>query len=74
MRMFEEQNDRRGKRENLPKDFLFNGEQELLRQIHDLKEQLGTDRWSESKTPKITKPSFLRTDLSDDELSLYLFC
>ena len=33
LRMFEGQIDRRGERENLPKEILFEGEQEMLRQI-----------------------------------------
>ena len=34
LRMFEGQIDRRGDREDLPKEILFEGEQEMLKQIH----------------------------------------
>ena len=40
LRMFEGQIDRRGERENLPKEILFEGEQELLKKIHHIKKEL----------------------------------
>ena len=58
-----------GERENLPKEILFEGEQELLKRIHKIKNELKESEWSESPPPKITQPSFLRTDLGEDELS-----
>ena len=67
--MFEGQIDRRGEREGLPKEILFEGEKEMLKQIHDHKKRLGTEGWSESPPPKITLPSFLRTDLGENEVS-----
>ena len=69
MRMFEGQFDRRGERENLPKEILFESEQELLKRIHEIKNELKESEWSESDPPKITQPSFLRTDLGEDEVS-----
>ena len=68
--MFEGQIDRRGEREELPKEILFEGEKELLNRIHEIKNELKDSEWSESPPPKITQPSFLRTDLGEDELSL----
>ena len=67
--MFEGQIDRMGERENLPKEILFEGEQELLEKIHDIKKELSETEWSESPPPKVTQPSFLRTDLGEDEVS-----
>ena len=67
--MFDGQIDRRGERENLPKEILFEDEQELLEKIHDIKKELSETEWSESPPPKFTQPSFLRTDLGEDELS-----
>ena len=69
MRMFEGQIDRRGEREDLPKEILFDGEQELLKRIHEIKNELKETEWSEREPPKFTQPSFLRTDLGEDELS-----
>ena len=67
--MFDGQIDRMGERENLPKEILFEGEQELLKRIHEIKKELKETEWSESPPPKVTQPSFLRTDLGEDELS-----
>ena len=67
--MFEGQIDRRGERENLPKEILFEGEQEMHKQVCFLKNELREKGWSESDLPKITQPSFLRTDLGEDEVS-----
>ena len=69
LRMFLGQIDRRGERENLPKEILFEGEQELLKRVHDLKKELKETEWSENEPPKVTQPSFLRTALGEDEVS-----
>ena len=58
----------RGERGGLPKEILFESEQELLNKIHEIKKRLGGE-WSESPPPKVTQPSFLRTDLGEDEVS-----
>jgi len=63
LRMFDGQIDRRGERENLPKEILFEREQKLLNKIHDIKKELKETEWSESPSPKVTQPSFLRTDI-----------
>ena len=68
LRMFEGQIDRMGERKNLPKEILFEGEQELLNKIHHIKKELKETEWSERPPPKVTQPSFLRTDLDEDEL------
>ena len=67
--MFEGQIDKRGDREGLPKEILFEDEQKLLKQIHELKKELKENEWSESPPPKVTQPSFLRTDLGEDAVS-----
>ena len=69
LRMFEGQIDRRGEREGLPKEILFEGEKELLKQIHHIKKELKETEWSESPPPTVTQLSFLRTDLGEDEVS-----
>ena len=69
LRMFEGQIDRRGERERLPKEILFDDEQELLKQIHHIKKELKESEWSENEPLKVTQPSFLRTDLGEDEVS-----
>ena len=69
--MFEGQIDRRGDREGLPKEILFDGEQELLNKIHEIKKELKESEWSESPPPTVTQPSFLRKDLGEGKLSCY---
>jgi len=69
--MFEGQIDRGGDREGLPKEILFESEQELLKRIHEIKKELKETEWSESPPPKVTQPSFLRTDLGEGKLSCY---
>ena len=69
MRMFDGLIDRRGEREGLPKEILFESELELLKKIHEIKKELKDSEWSESPPPKITQPAFLRTDLGEDEVS-----
>ena len=56
-------------KEGLPKEILFEGDQELLNKIHDIKKELKESEWSENEPSKVTQPSFLRTDLGEDELS-----
>ena len=69
LRMFEGQIDGRGEREGLPKEILFEGERELLKKIHDIKNELKETELSENEPPKVTQPSFLKTDLGEDEVS-----
>ena len=69
MRMFEGQIDRMGERDELPKEILFEGEQELLEKIHEIKNELSETEWSENEPRKVTQSSFLRTDLGEDEVS-----
>ena len=58
MRMFEGQIDRRGEREGLPKEILFESEQELLNKIHDIKKELKETEWSEREPPNVTHHHF----------------
>ena len=67
--MFDGQIDRRGEREDLPKEILFESEQELLKRIHEIKKELKETGWSQSEPPNVTQHSFLRTDLGEDEVS-----
>ena len=60
LRMFEGQIDRMGEREGLPKEILFEDEQELLKRIHEIKNELKDSEWSESPPPKVTEPSFFK--------------
>ena len=50
--MFEGQIDRGGDREGLPKEILFESEQELLKRIHEIKKELKETEWSEETPAK----------------------
>ena len=67
--MFEGQIDRRGEREGLPKEILFEGEQGLLKKIDHIRKELKETEWSENEPPKVTQSSFYRTDFGEDEVS-----
>ena len=69
VQMFEGEINSRKDKENLPKEFLSDGEQEMFKQVHLLKNELREKGCSESDHPKITQPSFLRTDIGLDEPS-----
>ena len=72
LRMFEGQIDKRGEQEGLPKEILSEGEKELLKRIHEIKNELKETEWSESPPPKVTQPSLLRTDLGRGEMPTQL--
>ena len=55
--------------EKFTKECLCDGEQELLKRIHEIKNELKESEWSENEPPKVTQPSFLRTDSGEDEVS-----
>ena len=50
LRMFEGQIDRMGEREELPKEILFESEQELLKRIHEIKNELKESEWKTYRT------------------------
>ena len=55
-------------KENLPKEFLFNGEQEILKHVHDLKNEIRANGWIQRESPEIHQTSFLRSENSDGQL------
>ena len=69
IQLFQGEINKRNEKENLPKEFLFVGEQEMLKQVHLLKNELTNNWWSEGKPTKVTHPSFLRMDLGEDGVS-----
>ena len=69
IQMFEEEINGHGEKESLPTEFQYEFEQEMLKQVHLLKNELKDKGWSESDPPNITQPSFLRTDIGIDEPS-----
>ena len=57
-----------GEKEQLPEEFQYEFEQEMLKQVHDLKNELREKGWWERESPEVSQTSFLRSKNSDAEL------
>ena len=57
-----------GKKEGLSNEYQYEFEQEMLKHVHDLKNDLREKGWWEKETPEISRTSFLRSENSDAEL------
>ena len=53
---------------------MFEGEQKLLEQVHELKNEQKVKGWFEREFPKVTQPSLLQKDLGDDDVSHLFEC
>ena len=57
-----------GEKERLPEEFQYELEQEMLRQVHKLRNELREKGWTQRDTPEVSQTSFLRSENSDAEL------
>ena len=58
-----------GEKERLPEEFQYEFEQEMLKQVHELRNELREKGWTQRDIPQeVHQPSFLRGDESDAEL------
>ena len=58
-----------GEKERLPEEFQYEFEQEILKHIHELKNELSEKGWTQRDLPpEVHQPSFLRGDESDAQL------
>ena len=57
-----------GEKEGLPTEYQYEFEQEMLKHIHDLKNDLREKGCWERDSPEISQTSFLRSENSDAEL------
>ena len=57
-----------GEKEQLPKEFQYEFEQEMLKHVHDLKNEFRENGWFQRDTPEVYQTSFLRSDESDAQL------
>ena len=57
-----------GEKEGLPTEFQYEFEQEMLKHVHDLKNEIREKGWWERDTPEVSQTSFLRSDESDGQL------
>ena len=66
--MFEVEINKWNEKENLPQEFLSDCEQEMLKHVHDLKNEIREKGWWERDAPEVSQTSFLRSDESDAQL------
>ena len=57
-----------GEKEGLPTEFQYEFEQEMLKHVHDLRNDLRENGWVQRDTPEVSQTSFLRSDESDGQL------
>ena len=57
-----------GEREDLPTEYQYEFEQEMLKHIHKLKQELSEKGWSQKESPEVFQTSFLRSEESDAQL------
>ena len=57
-----------GEKEGLPTEYQYEFEQEMLKHVHDLKNDLREKGWWERETPAVSQTSFLRSENSDGQL------
>ena len=55
--------------EDSPKEEVFDGEQEMLKRVHEIKKGLMESRWVIQDKETISQPSFLKTEIIDGEIS-----
>ena len=67
-RDFEGEINGHGEKEGLPTEFQYEFEQEMLKHVHDLKNEIREKGWWERDTPEVSQISFLRSDESDGQL------
>ena len=65
VKIYEEEVNGHGDREGLPKEHQYEFEQEILKHIHKLKQELSEKGWSQKESPEASQTSFLRNEESD---------
>ena len=55
--------------EDSPKEEVFEGEQEMLKRMHEIKKGLMESRWVIQDKESISQPSFLKTEIIDGAIS-----
>ena len=65
IQMYEGEVNGHGEKERLPTEYQYEFEQEMLKHVHDLKNDLRENGWRERDSPEVHQTSFLRSDESD---------
>ena len=69
VRTFDGQINGRRISEDSPKEEVFEGEQEMLKRLHDIKKGLMESRWVIQNKESISQPLFLKTEIIDGAIS-----
>ena len=57
-----------GEKDGLPTEYQYEFEQEMLKHVHDLKNEIRENGWFQRDTPEVSQTSFLRCENSYAEL------
>ena len=68
VQMYEGEVNGHGEREGMPTEYQYELEQEMLKHIHKLKQELSEKGWSQKESPEVFQTSFLRSEESDAQL------
>ena len=68
VQMYEGEVNGHGERKGLPTEYKYEFEQEMLKHIHKLKQELSEKGWSQQESPEVFQTSFLRSEESDAQL------
>ena len=67
--MYEGEINGHGEKEGLPTEYQYEFEQEMLKQVHELRNELREKGWTQRDLPpEVHQPSFLRGKNSDGQL------
>ena len=59
----------KGTSDNIPKEEVFDGEQEMLKRVNEIKKGLMESQWVIQDKNSISQPSFLKTEIIDGVIS-----
>ena len=69
IQMYEGEVNGHGEKEGLPTEYQYEFEQEMLKHVHDFKNDLREKGGTLRESPEVSQTSFLRTDLGEEEPS-----
>ena len=68
VQMYEGEVNGHGEREDLPTEYQYEFEQEMLNHIQKLTQELSEKEWSQKESTEVFQTSFLRSEKSDAQL------
>ena len=72
IQVYESEINGHGEKEGLPSGYQYEFEQEMLKHVHDIKNEIRERGWWERETPEVSQTSFLRSENLDAEVDFYL--